>query len=457
MSSYGFTGTDPQDTGGYGYSVMGPMNASSQTSSNPNPPPITIGGYTFGCRYSGYTGDQLAFLAPLMAAGLTPNEGYMWFWDNNTLGWDLNWVGVPNMYDSGPDMGIGDMLAQAATDLADMLGDDVFTMGMWAQPGVMGLPGIRFDFYNYDQPFLEWQEQQETYYGYFQKAPIPNMPGVKEGVQELSAPEDGCAGTTMATMTYDGTRSDLAARGFEGIFANSGMFTAVGDPGAFSGSDVMEQVVVNANIDAGWPGKMGQPGHESFAPAALVVTNGNQDFGYIYNPTHQSLAPVLTFDLNAPATTAVGVNGTVYYRYADGTIVPITGTHPNRDNNPLDLGNVASEIGSDKGFAIFGSAELGFEAAARNMDDINGKFGGQATLVQLIATWSPPLNDQGQPANNTAQMILDITRDSHLDIYAQWGSLSESQRVDFVNAYAKAEGWERGVWTGSSVINSMGI
>ncbi|CTP85108.1 hypothetical protein [Xanthomonas graminis] len=129
------------------------------------------------------------------------------------------------------------------------------------------------------------------------------------------------------------------------------------------------------------------------------------------------------------------------YTAADGTTHDINGTHPNRDNNPLDIrsGTFADNhgtLGDDRGFAIFSSPQAGLDAAAANMDRLNNNAGGTATLSDLITSWSPPSE------NPTSEMITTITTNSGLNPSDQWSSLSSDQRNAFISAYGKREGWD---------------
>ncbi|WP_045764523.1 hypothetical protein [Xanthomonas albilineans] len=132
---------------------------------------------------------------------------------------------------------------------------------------------------------------------------------------------------------------------------------------------------------------------------------------------------------------------TVTYTAADGSTNEIWGAHPTRDNNPLNIrsGTFADNhgsIGNDGGFAIFSNPQAGRDAAMANMNRLNNNMGGNATLSQLITTWSPP----GE--NNTSQMITDITNGSGLNPSDHWGTLNSDQQNAFINAYGKREGWK---------------
>ncbi len=133
---------------------------------------------------------------------------------------------------------------------------------------------------------------------------------------------------------------------------------------------------------------------------------------------------------------------TVTYVNADGTKFTKHGNHPTRDNNPLDLetqGGFADRhgaIGTDKGFAIFPNVKTGLGAATSLFDaKNNSKFGGMATLADLIRSNSP------KNQNDTAGMIRDIPPAAGLKSTEKWIDLSSAQRESFVAAYARREGW----------------
>ncbi|CTP84311.1 hypothetical protein XTALMG727_0937 [Xanthomonas translucens pv. arrhenatheri LMG 727] len=118
----------------------------------------------------------------------------------------------------------------------------------------------------------------------------------------------------------------------------------------------------------------------------------------------------------------------------------VSGTHPNRDNNPLDIrsGSFADDhgsLGNDRGFAIFSNPQAGLDAAVANMNRINDNNDNTATLSQIISTWSPPSE------NPTSEMITTITTNSGLNPSDQWGSLTSAQQNAFVTAYGHREGW----------------
>ncbi|MFC6841653.1 hypothetical protein [Xanthomonas theicola] len=137
-----------------------------------------------------------------------------------------------------------------------------------------------------------------------------------------------------------------------------------------------------------------------------------------------------------PATSASASGTTVSYTAADGSTQQITGIHPNRDNNPLDIrsGTFADDhgsLGNDRGFAIFSNPQAGLDAAVADMNRINDT----ATLSQIISTWSPPSE------NPTSEMITTIATNSGLNPSDQWGSLTSAQQNAFVTAYGHREGW----------------
>ena len=138
-----------------------------------------------------------------------------------------------------------------------------------------------------------------------------------------------------------------------------------------------------------------------------------------------------------PATSASASGTTVTYTAADGSTEEVTGTHPNRDNNPLDIrsGSFADDhgsLGNDRGFAIFSIPQAGLDAAVANINRINDNNDGTATLSQIISTWSPPSE------NPTSKMI---TTNSGLTPSDQRGSLTSAQQNAFVIAYGRREGW----------------
>lgn len=119
-----------------------------------------------------------------------------------------------------------------------------------------------------------------------------------------------------------------------------------------------------------------------------------------------------------------------------------------RDNNPLNVtyGPVARNngaIGRDGAFAIFPSEEQGFLAARANMDRIErvtrGRVKGtgqpDGTLAMLVYVWSPPHE------NDTEGMIRDIMQFSGFTRDTPYSSLSEDQKLIFIRAYARREGY----------------
>ena len=135
---------------------------------------------------------------------------------------------------------------------------------------------------------------------------------------------------------------------------------------------------------------------------------------------------------------------TVTFTNSDGSTYTVTGNHPDRDNNPLDLqvGRAATDngsIGNDKGFAIFPNADDGSAAAVERMGRIakypsrSGQPAG--SLANIIYIWSPP-NE-----NDTEGMISDITRWTGLNRNTKYLSMTPNQKLSFVHAYAKREGY----------------
>ena len=141
-------------------------------------------------------------------------------------------------------------------------------------------------------------------------------------------------------------------------------------------------------------------------------------------------------------TTASGLPITqVTYTDSAGNVSVVVGTHPNRDNNPLDIRYGAfavahGALANDGGFAVFPSPEAGTNAASALMSQYNTQFfNGDGTLSQIITKWSPPSE------NNTAAMIAAIPTNAGLTASTTWPSMSAAQQTSFVQAYAKYEGW----------------
>jgi len=149
--------------------------------------------------------------------------------------------------------------------------------------------------------------------------------------------------------------------------------------------------------------------------------------------------------INGPVA-AIPMAQTVMYIFADGHSETISGNHPNRDNNPMDImsGKFATNhgaIGSDNGFAIFATPEDGWAAALANMNRLNEKEGGLATLGRLVSVWSPPFSSKGEWENDTAAMIQYITSHSMTNSSDTWSSLSLDKQNSFMNWYAIREGY----------------
>jgi len=144
----------------------------------------------------------------------------------------------------------------------------------------------------------------------------------------------------------------------------------------------------------------------------------------------------------AGPVSATAKETTVTYVNADGTKFTKHGNHPTRDNNPLDIrtrGGFAGcngAIGTDKGFAIFPSAQIGLTAGRLNMERQNrDDFEGKATLGDLIEKNSPKIE------NDTPAIIRDVMKATGLKADIKYANLTETQKASFVAAYAKREGW----------------
>jgi hypothetical protein len=150
-----------------------------------------------------------------------------------------------------------------------------------------------------------------------------------------------------------------------------------------------------------------------------------------------------------PPTAATVSGKTVTYTNPDGSAFPLTDKgHPNRDQNPLDLGigdtaRRHGAIGADGSVAIFPSARNAFEASMERMTDIaqnHSSSHGQpvGSLANLIYVWSPPEGRQ----NDTEGMIHDIMKATGFNRNTQWESLTLDQKKAFLNAYGRREGYK---------------
>lgn len=110
--------------------------------------------------------------------------------------------------------------------------------------------------------------------------------------------------------------------------------------------------------------------------------------------------------------------------------------HPRKDGYRSTVTRRSRE---GKGFAIFPNADAGYAAAVERMGQIaeypsrSGQPAG--SLANIVYIWSPPSE------NDTEGMISDITKWSGLSRNVQYSSLSPDQKLSFVRAYAKREGY----------------
>ncbi|WP_316413581.1 hypothetical protein [Mesoterricola silvestris] len=128
---------------------------------------------------------------------------------------------------------------------------------------------------------------------------------------------------------------------------------------------------------------------------------------------------------------------TVTYEYKDGSTTKVKGTHPNRDNNPGNLvnGKVAKEhgaIGTDGKFAIFPSAQHGWEALA---DLLDNKYA-NSSLNGTIDSYAPPSE------NNTAQYKADLSRLTGVSGDTVLSTLDKGQKATLANTIGRIEGWK---------------
>ena len=150
-----------------------------------------------------------------------------------------------------------------------------------------------------------------------------------------------------------------------------------------------------------------------------------------------------------PPISAMASGKTVTYSNPEGSTFPLTDNgHPNRDQNPLDLGigdtaRRHGAIGADHSVAIFPSARDAFDASMERMTDIarnHSSSHGQpvGSLANLVYVWSPPEHRQ----NDTEGMIHDIMRATGFDRNTQWESLTLDQKKAFLRAYGRREGYK---------------
>lgn len=128
---------------------------------------------------------------------------------------------------------------------------------------------------------------------------------------------------------------------------------------------------------------------------------------------------------------------TVTYEYANGDKFTITGTHPNRDQNP---GNVRTSqfardhgsVGNDGGFAIFPTPSEGWSAMH---DVITGSFG-NLSVNDMIAKYAPPSENDTKGYQATATKLAGVSGDAKIS------SLTAQQVGTLMNVMAKrVEGW----------------
>jgi RHS repeat-associated protein len=128
---------------------------------------------------------------------------------------------------------------------------------------------------------------------------------------------------------------------------------------------------------------------------------------------------------------------TVTYEYANGDKFTITGTHPNRDQNPGNVitGDFATSrgaIGNDRAFAIFPSPAEGWTAMK---DTVTGKYG-KSTVNGMIESYAPPSENDTAGYQKTVARVSGVTGDSVIS------SLTPQQLGALLNAMARAvEGW----------------
>lgn len=185
-------------------------------------------------------------------------------------------------------------------------------------------------------------------------------------------------------------------------------------------------------------------GNSSGYPYGGYSPRGYGSYAYGYGFGYGGSSTSGTNDNDAVDADYLGSRSVLFWN-PDGSTFALTGNHAYRDQNPLDIqagawayanGAIGSDDGGGDNFAIFSSDQAGFEAAIANMDRIDMQdYGGQATLFDLIETWSP------ENSNNTEAMEQYILTQSGLSGLDQWGSLTQAQQAAFLNAYSKEEGY----------------
>lgn len=129
--------------------------------------------------------------------------------------------------------------------------------------------------------------------------------------------------------------------------------------------------------------------------------------------------------------------------YPDGRKETRRGNHPQRDNNPgnMEAGSFSSnhgQIGKDRGFAVFPSAEAGWAAMdARLRSDLYWNL----SIDKAVETWAPPKNAKGQVINDTTGYQKKVREAVGVTGNTNISTLTPQQFEALKQAMARVEGF----------------
>lgn len=129
--------------------------------------------------------------------------------------------------------------------------------------------------------------------------------------------------------------------------------------------------------------------------------------------------------------------------YPDGRKETRSGNHPQRDNNPgnMEAGSFSGghgQIGKDRGFAVFPSAEAGWAVMdARLRSDLYWNLG----IDKAVETWAPPKNAKGQVINDTAGYQKKVREAVGVTGNTKVSTLTPQQFEALKQAMARVEGF----------------
>jgi hypothetical protein len=145
-----------------------------------------------------------------------------------------------------------------------------------------------------------------------------------------------------------------------------------------------------------------------------------------------------------PTAQSVHASGsTVTYIYADGPKEQKKGTHPQRDNNPGNIGQGEfsknhGSLGADGKQAIFATPDAGWDAMDANL---RTSYYQNKTLDDAIESWAPHYDKDGNVINDTPKYQRAVRHALGLPGRAKVSSLTPQQFETLKHAIAQFEGF----------------